>query len=258
MVSIFSDCSLRILANARYLSRELPRTACCSVATVSGDQACASPRTRNRYSPPTSSACLSTGTSPNASRWRRAVSSAIWSSPTPFDARRGAEEEFADEIALQADRVEDLRPAIRLIGRDAHLGHHLEDALVDRLDVALDDLLVVELLRHLLLHGDQRLEGEIGIDRLRAVAGETAEVMHLARFAGLDHEADRGAQALADQVMVHGRGREQRRDRNAVRAGAAVGQDDDVVAALHGGFGALAQRGERGASCRPRPARPDR
>jgi len=36
-------------------------------------------------------------------------------------------------------------------------------------------------------------------------------VMYLARFAGLDHEPDRGAQALADQVMMRGGGREQRR-----------------------------------------------
>ena len=54
-------------------------------------------------------------------------------------------------------------------------------------------------------------------------------MMHLARVAGLDDEADRGAQALADQVMVDAGGGEQRRDRHAVRADHAVGQDDDVV-----------------------------
>ena len=61
-------------------------------------------------------------------------------------------------------------------------------------------------------HGVERLEGEIGIDRLGAVAGEQAEMMHLARLAGLDHEARLGAQAVADQMMMHGRHREQRRD----------------------------------------------
>ena len=103
---------------------------------------------------------------------------------------------FGDEIGLEADRVENLRAAIGLVGGDAHLGHHLEQALVDRLDVALDDLLLVELLRQVVLHRDQRLEGEIGIDRLGAVAGEAGEVVHLARLAGFDHEPDRGAQAL--------------------------------------------------------------
>ena len=131
----------------------------------------------------------------------------------------------------QADRVEDLRAAIGLIGRDAHLGHDLQQALVDRLDEALDalhDALIFS--GRSLGHRRQRLEGEIGIDRLGAIAGEAGEMMHLARLAGLDDEADRGAQALADQVMMHGRGREQRRDRDAVRPDHAVGEDDDVVA----------------------------
>ena len=42
-------------------------------------------------------------------------------------------------------------------------------------------------------------------------------MVHLARLAGLDHEAGLGAQPLADQVMVHRRGRQQRRDRDARR-----------------------------------------
>ena len=49
-----------------------------------------------------------------------------------------------------------------------------------------------------------RLEGEIGVDRLGAVAGEHGELVHLVRLAGLHDEADRGAQALPDQVMMHG------------------------------------------------------
>ena len=165
---------------------------------------------------------------------------------------------FCDEIGLEADRVENLRAAIGLIGRDAHLGHDLEDALADRLDVALDDLVLVDFFRQVVLHRDQRLEGEIGIDRFGAVAGEAGEVMHLARLAGFDHEADRGAQALADQVMMHGGGGEQRRDRDAVGAGQAVGQDDDVEALAHRGFGALAQARRARLPCRRRRARPDR
>ena len=61
-----------------------------------------------------------------------------------LDAGCGAGEVLGDEIRLQADGVENLRAAIGLVGRDAHLGHDLEQALADRLDVALDDLLVVE------------------------------------------------------------------------------------------------------------------
>ena len=72
-------------------------------------------------------------------------------------------------------------------------------------------------------------------------------MMHLARLAGLDDEADGGAQPLADQMMMHRGGREQRRNRNAVRADHAVGQNDDVVAAADRLLGAFAKPLERGA-----------
>ena len=162
-----------------------------------------------------------------------------------FDARCRAGEIGADKIRPQADGIENLRAAIGLIGRDAHLGHHLQQALVDRLDVALDDFLVVELLRQIALHRDQRFKREIGVDRFRAVAGETGEVMNFARLAGFDDKPDRRAQALADQMMMHRRAAEQRRRRNAVDACGAVRQDDDVDAVAHSLFGLVAQPRQR-------------
>ena len=61
--------------------------------------------------------------------------------------------------------------------------------------------------------------------RLRAVAAEQREVVHLARRAGLDHQAGRGAQALVHQVLVDRRQREQRRNRDALAVHQAVGDD---------------------------------
>ncbi len=163
-----------------------------------------------------------------------------------FDLRVRAGEVLLHEGRAQADRIEDLRAAIGLIGRDAHLGHDLQDALVDRLDVALLRFLVGELLVELGQQLLQRLEGQIRIDRLRAVARQHGELMHLVRLAGLHHQADGRAQALLDQVMVHGRGGEQRRDRNPIRAGRAVRQDDDVVLLrAHGLLGLGAHHVER-------------
>ena len=52
------------------------------------------------------------------------------------DPRRGLVEVAVDELLAQADRLEDLRPAVALDGADAHLGHHLDDPLLDRLAVA--------------------------------------------------------------------------------------------------------------------------
>ncbi len=158
-----------------------------------------------------------------------------------LDGGGGAGEIMLDESARQTDGVEDLGAAIRLIGRDAHLGHHLEDALVDRLDVALDRFLLADLLGEVAAHGVEGFESEIGIDRFGAVAGEHREMVHLARFAGLDHQADRGPEAGADQVMVDAGGGEQRRDRDAVGSDPAVGEDDDVDAVVDRGRGGRAE-----------------
>ena len=71
-------------------------------------------------------------------------------------------------------------------------------------------------------------------------------MMHFARLAGLHDQADGSAQALADEVVVHGGGRQQAGDRNAVGANHAVGQHDDVVAAGDRLFGAVAETVEHG------------
>ena len=259
MVSSCSDCSLMMRGVVRGTCRRNCRAPRAAAPPPSRRSRRGPRRARGTaYSPPTSSMVaidrrVAERVAMPAHRFLGDLGEA-----DALDAGRGAGEIFGDEIGLQPDRVENLRAAIGLIGGDAHLGHHLEQSLVDRLDVALDDFLVVELLRQLVLHRDQRLEGEIGVDRLGAVAGEAGEVMHLARLAGFDHEADRGAQALADQVMMHGGAGEQRRDRDAVGAGAAVRQDDDVDAVAHRGFGLAAQRVDARSPCRRRRLRPAR
>ena len=69
-------------------------------------------------------------------------------------------------------------------------------------------------------------------------------MVHLARFAGLDDDAGAHAQALADQVVVHRRGGQQRRDRDAVLADLAVRQDQDGVVGQHRLGGFLADPGD--------------
>ncbi len=166
--------------------------------------------------------------------------------PDALDHRGRAREILVDELRVQPDRFEDLRAAIGLVGRNAHLRHHLEQALADRLDVALDDLLLVDLLRQAVLDVEKRGEREIGVDRLRAEAREAGEMVHFARTAGLHDEARAGAQPGAHQVVMDRGSRKQGRDGDEVRADVAVGEDDDVHALLHGVFRVRAHARERG------------
>ena len=69
------------------------------------------------------------------------------------------------------DRFEDLRAAIALQRRDPHLRHHLQNALVERLDVVRDGGVIGDACQHPLMdHVADRLEGQIGIDDTRAVS----------------------------------------------------------------------------------------
>ena len=60
-----------------------------------------------------------------------------------LNAARGACETPLDDIVGQAHRFEDLGALVRLQGRDAHLGHHLQHALADALLVGVDHVGVV-------------------------------------------------------------------------------------------------------------------
>ena len=158
------------------------------------------------------------------------------------DLRRGRREVLVDERAIEADRFEDLRAAIALQRRDAHLRHHLQHALVERLDVALDRVVVRDVRQQSL--ADQiveRFEGEVRIHRARAVAEQQRDVMHFARFAGFDQQAALVARAFANEVMMHAGDRQQARNRRVMRIDAAIRQDQHADAGFDGDAGLAAQ-----------------
>jgi hypothetical protein len=95
-------------------------------------------------------------------------------------------------------------------------------------------------------HVVEGFEGEVRVDGSGAVADEQGEVMDLARLAALQDEADPGARALADQVVVNTRDGQERRDRGVVAVDAAVGQDDEIVAVGDGGAGPCPARRSSG------------
>ncbi len=161
--------------------------------------------------------------------------------------RRCAAEVLVEQRLSQSRRLEDLGAGIRRDGRDAHLGHHLQHALAQRLDVVVHRLLGGERSdrprRHQVV---DRLERQVRVHRGRAVSDQQRDVVHLPSLAGLDDQADLGALPGADQVLVHRRDEQQRRDRGMVGVTVPVGQDEDARTGVDRGRALAAHPLDRG------------
>jgi len=148
----------------------------------------------------------------------------------------GAGEVRGDDLFGEADGFEHLRSRVGRHGRDAHLGHDLQHALAERVDEVLDGLLGAdardEARAHQVLDG---LHREVRVDRRGAVADEGRDVVDLAHVSGLDDEPDLHPVLAADEMVVHGREHQQRRDRDEVLVRVPVAQDDELRALLDGG-----------------------
>ncbi len=90
---------------------------------------------------------------------------------------------------------------------------------------------MVILVEHVIV--DQLLDGllcQIRVHRAGTIADERRKVVHLPRLRGLDDERHARSLLRADQMLLHRRHSEQRRDRHMVLIHAAVREDHDVHA----------------------------
>ena len=126
------------------------------------------------------------------------------------------------------DRLEQLRAGVGGDRGDAHLRHHLQHALAGGLDVVRQRLLAGDVTEQAPVdHVADRLEGHIGVDRPDTEADQHRHVVHLAGVTGLDDQTHLSPGALAHQMVVHGRDRQQRRDRRVRPVGLAIAQNQD-------------------------------
>ena len=150
--------------------------------------------------------------------------------PHALDLRRRPREVLINNFLIEAHGLEDLRTSIRFNRRDSHLGHHFDNALYGTVYIALFGFFVGVIVEHPLAdHVVEAFECHIGIDRLRTVARQQAEVVHLARFARLNCQTDARARLVAHQVVMDTGHRQQRGNGNLALIDAAIGQDDQVV-----------------------------
>lgn len=99
---------------------------------------------------------------------------------------------------------------------------------------------------------DEVLDGlhrEVRVDGGGAVADEQCDVVDLADVSGLDQQAHLGALLGADEVVVDGRGEQQRGDRRVLGVGVPVGENDEAGAVLDGGVDLVGDLLDPGGEC---------
>ena len=146
-----------------------------------------------------------------------------------LDARGCPSEILVDNRMMKANCLEDLRAAITLDGRNAHLRDHFDHSLDGCLDEILAGFFVFDVPEQALTdHVVQRLEGQIGVNRPGPITDQQREMMDFARLARFQHQANPGASAFANQVVVNSRHGQQGWDGGIFRINPAIGQNDDV------------------------------
>ena len=163
-----------------------------------------------------------------------------------FHAAGGAGEVFLHRGTVQAHGFEQLGAAVGHVGRHAHLGHDLGQALADGLHIVVDGLVGRQIAGQVLVHVHQGFQRQIGVHGFGTVACQHGEVVHFAGGAGFHDQTGSSAQTFAHQMLVDGRQGQQRRNGDLGGRQMAVADDQDVGAALDLVHGLGAQRGQLG------------
>ena len=111
----------------------------------------------------------------------------------------------ADQFFTKSHGLEELATVVTGEHRDAHLGHDLEEALVDSLPVRRDNLGGVHVRQSpLRLPAGGQFPDEVGADSRGAEADETGKMVDVAAVAGLGDEGDTHAETAPDEGVMDG------------------------------------------------------
>ncbi len=144
-----------------------------------------------------------------------------------FNVAGRAQEVFVDQCRAKTDGFKDLRATVRHVGGDTHFGHDLVQAFAHGFDVVLDGGVAV-------VQSCQGFQRQVGVNGFGAVTGQTGYMVHFAYRAAFHDEAGIGAQAFANEVLMHSRSGQQGGDGDAFGVDLAVGDNQNVVTAAYG------------------------
>ncbi len=120
----------------------------------------------------------------------------------------GARETAGDQVASQADGLENLGASVAQQRTDAHFAENLEQSLIDGLAVVADYHVqskrgAVLVQKHVILFPSaEGGQSEVRIDGGSPVADQQGEMVNLARLARLDDQTAARAQSRAEKVVM--------------------------------------------------------
>ena len=144
------------------------------------------------------------------------------------DRTDGVGEIAVDHIFSDADRLEDLSAHVGLNRGNSHFGGDLQDSRQDSVAVILGSGVKVLIQDIMIDHALDGIQRQIRIDGAGSVAQKRGEVVDLPRLAALQYERQLRPVLRADQVLLHGGNRQQRRDRKMIFVHIPVGEDEEI------------------------------
>ncbi len=151
----------------------------------------------------------------------------------------GAECQLPDLI-VEAYHLEQRAAPVGAEGADPHLGHDLEETVLQRHAVALLGHHRID--GHLARGGEcsHLLDGQVGVHRRSPEGGQAGEVVGVPRLSGHHHQRSVEADAGVDEPVVDGTHRQQDGDGSVLGVHLTVGENDDRGAQPHRLLGLIA------------------
>ena len=166
--------------------------------------------------------------------------------PQPADAGNRAAEISIHHGLVDAQNLKHLRAVVALQSRNAHLRENLQQAVAHGFDVVVGQLRLVQRGSQVagLAHGAHGGQRQVGVDGRGPERQQTGEMVHFPHVAGFHHQAHRTPETELNQVMMHGRHGQQRRNGRVLRIHGAVRQNQHLEAVIYRVFGVAAEAGE--------------
>ena len=153
------------------------------------------------------------------------------------DRRSGTGKIFINQIFTDTEGFKNLSAVVAADGGNPHFRENFQQSFVDGMDVVFTGLTVSQrqfVAFYQMVDGG---ESQIGVYHAGAVAQQQGKMVHFTGFAGFHNNPHLHSFFLSDEVVVHGRHGQQRRERGHLPADGPVGKNDKVFTVIHGFFG---------------------